>query len=176
MNVLAGGIFEQLPGDALDNLRRNNTVAGDPAYAPPELLYGYLDPDWNRRRFGCDAYLMGSMVVFFCTLICITPLLRAALHHAHTWAKWAGTYDAVLPYVRDAFGRAVEAFKGQARPEARDTVVRIVRELCEPDPKLRGHPLNRAGRGNQYSLERYVAEFDLLARRAELGILASNRP
>lgn len=31
--------------------------AGGPAYAPPELFYGYLDPEWSTRRLGCDAYL-----------------------------------------------------------------------------------------------------------------------
>ena len=45
------------------------------------------------------------------------------------------------------------------------SIVTIVEELCEPDPRLRGHPLNRFGKGNQYSLERYIAKFDLLARR-----------
>jgi len=32
-------------------------IAGDVSYAPPERLYGYQDPDWSRRRLGCDAYL-----------------------------------------------------------------------------------------------------------------------
>ena len=41
--------------------------AGDKSYAPPELLYGYAHPDWDLRRYGCDAYLLGSMVVFLFT-------------------------------------------------------------------------------------------------------------
>src|SRR5262249_27237780 len=40
-------------------------IAGDPEYAPPELCYHHVVPDWNQRRLGCDAYLLGSMVVFF---------------------------------------------------------------------------------------------------------------
>ena len=47
--------------------RDDRAFAGDPAYAPPELLYGHRDPDWTTRRFGCDAYLLGSMVVFMFT-------------------------------------------------------------------------------------------------------------
>lgn len=39
--------------------------AGDRTYAPPELLYGFGSRDWNERRFGCDAYHLGSMVIFF---------------------------------------------------------------------------------------------------------------
>ncbi len=38
------------------------TIAGDATYAPPELLYGYLLPDWSARRLGCDLYLLGSMI------------------------------------------------------------------------------------------------------------------
>lgn len=145
-------------------------IAGDSSYAPPELLYGRVDPDWNRRRFGCDAYLMGSMVVFFVMGVGMTPLLRLELHDTHAWDRWRGTYDEVLPYVRDAFDRAVRRFAAYTDQMVRRELESIVRELCEPDPSLRGHPRNRASRGNQYSLERYVAAFDLLARRVMLRV------
>jgi serine/threonine protein kinase len=145
-------------------------IAGDAAYAPPELLYGQIEPDWNRRRFGCDAYLMGSMVVFFMLGVGTTPLLRSELQDAHSWENWTGTYAEALPYVRDAFDRVVLIFSTYADSRVRNDLVRIVRELCEPDPALRGHPRTRASRGNQYSLERYVAAFDLLARRVSLGL------
>ena len=42
-------------------------VAGDPSYAPPELLYGFVSPEWSVRRLGCDSYLLGSMLVWFFT-------------------------------------------------------------------------------------------------------------
>jgi eukaryotic-like serine/threonine-protein kinase len=148
-------------------------VAGDTTYAPPELLYGRVDPEWNRRRFGCDAYLMGSMVVFFMMGVGMTPLLRTELRDAHAWGYWTGTYEEVLPYVRDAFDRAMRRFADATDPAIRQKLETIVRELCEPDPTLRGHPRNRATRGNQYSLERYVAAFDLLALRVMLGAKAT---
>jgi serine/threonine protein kinase len=125
-------------------------IPGDPTYAPPELLYGYTDPDWNRRRFGCDAYLMGSLVVFFFTGAGATPLLRVALRDAHSWENWAGTYEEVLPYVRDAFGHVIDAFSDSVDESVRIDLLTAVRELCEPNPALRGHPRNRAGKGNQY--------------------------
>jgi serine/threonine protein kinase len=146
-------------------------IPGDPAYAPPELLYGHVDPDWKRRHFGCDAYLLGSMVVFFFTGVGTTTLLRKELHPSHAWGRWSGGFRAALPYVRDAFGRAVELVRVQIPEEVRADMLAIVRELCEPDPDLRGHPLNQFGRGDQYSLERYISRFNLLARRAELGLL-----
>ena len=146
-------------------------IAGDPAYAPPELLYRYVDPDWNRRRLGCDAYLLGSMVVFFFTGVGMTALLRKELHPSHAWDRWAGDFDSVLPYVRDAFERATALVRQQVPDELKDEIILTIRELCEPDVRLRGHPRSRAQRGNQFSLERYVSRFDLLARRAELGLL-----
>lgn len=45
--------------------------AGDPAYAPPELLYGEISQDWHTRRIGCDLYLLGSLIVFFLLKRCV---------------------------------------------------------------------------------------------------------
>lgn len=147
------------------------TVAGDYAYAPPELLYGYADPDWPPRRLGCDTYLMGSMVVFFTVGVGMTTLIRSELREAQSWGVWTGTYAEVLPYLRDAFERAVRIFEAAVDPKVKRELTTAVRELCDPDPRHRGHPLNRTSRGNQYSLERYVSLFNLLARKAELGVL-----
>ena len=153
------------------------TIQGDPAYAPPELLYGQVDPDWNRRRYGCDAYLLGSMITFFFTGVGMTAFLRRELHSSHAWRTptsvmgWSGDYAGVLPYVRDAFGRAVTYVSNLVPDQLRDEVTLAVRQLCEPDVTLRGHPLTRVARGNPYSLERYISLFNMLARRAELGLL-----
>jgi serine/threonine protein kinase len=146
-------------------------IAGDPAYAPPELLYGEVDSDWNRRRLGCDAYLLGSMATFFFTGQGMTALLARELDPTHKWDAWAGTYRDVLPHVRDAFGRVVNGIKADLHADDRDEIVSIVRQLCEPDPRLRGHPKDRRFPTGQYSVHRYVARFDLLARRAEGGFL-----
>jgi eukaryotic-like serine/threonine-protein kinase len=42
-------------------------IAGDWNYAPPELAYGEVSPDWKVRRLGCDLYLLGNLIVFFFT-------------------------------------------------------------------------------------------------------------
>lgn len=145
--------------------------AGDPSYTPPELLYGYLDSDWNRRRFGCDAYLLGSLVVFFFTRASMTALILDYLDPPYRPESWPESFNDVLPYVRDACGRAIEAFSNEVPSDLREEITIIVRQLCEPDPRLRGHPLNRFGRQNQYSLERYVSRFNLLASKTEYGLL-----
>ena len=145
--------------------------AGDRTYAPPELLYGHHDNEWNRRRQACDLYLLGSMVTFFFAGVGTTALtLRYLPMHYHP-SQWTGNYGEVIAEVRNSFGLAIQELQAAIRHERLEKeVLEVVRQLCDPDPALRGHPLNRVGIGNQYSLERYVSRFNLLARRAEIGI------
>ncbi len=51
--------------------------------------------------------------------------------------------------------------------EIRLQIMTMIRQLCDPDPELRGHPRNRAV---PYELQRYVTELDVLARKAELKL------
>ena len=102
------------------------TVAGDPRYAPPELAYGFEDPDWSRRRLGCDLYHLGSMIVFFATGVGTTELLSVEIDPSLWPAKWGGTYDAVLPYVRDAFGRVLLRYRAGAPSAFREPLGTMV--------------------------------------------------
>jgi eukaryotic-like serine/threonine-protein kinase len=151
--------------------RDAHKCAWDPVYAPPELLYGYGDPEWTTRRLGCDAYLLGSMIMFLFGGVVPTALLRQELAAEHRWGKWSGTYTEALPYVRDAFGRVVQTFVSAVNDEKlRAELELLVRYLCEPDPALRGHPLNRRGLTSRLSLERFVSKLNMLAFRAELAL------
>ena len=145
-------------------------VAGDPAYAPPELLYHYVDPDWNRRRFGCDAYLLGSMILFLFTGAGATAQLLDQLDPSFHWSTYSGTYDEVLPYLRDAYGRALETAAEALPSEYRSPLLEMLTQLCDPDPRLRGHPQARGAQSSQYSLERYISLLNLLATRAEIEL------
>ena len=148
----------------------NDPVPGDRGYAPPELLYGYPDQDWKRKRFGCDMYLLGSMAVFFFQGVGMTPLLRKELPEPYCWDKWGGTFDEVLPYLRDAFQRVVENYRKSLPEPLRKDLPEVVQQLCEPDPRLRGHKLAIQA-GNQFSLERYISKFNILASYAEQGYI-----
>lgn len=149
----------------------NFRIAGDPSYAPLELLYGYVDPEWNRRRLGCDMYLLGSMVVFFFTGLSITSLIISEMLLEHRPKSWSGSFEDVLPYLRDAFGRVIDDFSNKIENvEIRTDLTNTVRELCEIDPRRRGHPKNLKSASTQHSLERYVTRFDVLARKAEMSI------
>jgi eukaryotic-like serine/threonine-protein kinase len=150
-------------------------IAGDPVYAPPELLYGHFVPDWNTRRLGCDLFMLGSMLTFFFLGQGTTPMLMSKVPAQYLprarGGQWAGTYMEALPVIRRAFSAVLEELNLASPVEFRAEVVKSVCELCEPDPLLRGHPLNR--NQNQFDLSRYVSMFDLLSRRAAIS---SRRP
>lgn len=148
----------------------NFQVAGDPGYAPPEQLYGYLDPNWNRRRIGCDIYLFGSLVVFFFTKVSMTCYLTSYLAEEQRPTKWTGTYQEVMPFLRRAFVQAIQHVSPQIPEMIRKDIIEVVQELCDPDPERRGHPKNLGSPMGALSLERYVSKFNLLAQRAEMEV------
>ena len=152
-----------VPHDALD-------FAGDPTYAPPELLYEHIDPDWRVRRLACDLYLLGSLVVFFYTGFSTTQLLLALLPRKYHFEEWGDGYPAVLPYIQQVFAQLLRVLQQKAPPMLADDIVGSVRELCNPAPERRGRLENISSSESRYSLSRYVTKFDLMATRAELSL------
>lgn len=153
------------PHDGID-------IAGQPDYAPPELVYHSASSVWDCRRFGCDLYLLGSMISFFFAGNGISHLMLSHLPDAFKPQVFHGPYHDVLPHLRVAFDTAVQEIALEIPEEHRTPLVDALRQLCDPDPLLRGHPKSRAI-GNAYSLERFVALFDLLAHRAAVGVKTS---
>ena len=149
-------------------------VAGDRTYAPLELLYREIDTDWTRRRYGCDAYLLGGLVVSFFANVSITAWVQSAMDESLRWYNWGDTYRSALPFVRNAYDERISELSTILRaisPKLEGELLPIITQLCEPDPLLRGDPKNRTSVVSQLSLTRYVSYFDRIARRAELGLL-----
>ena len=142
-------------------------IAGDRTYAPPELLYGEISSDWRVRRLACDLYHIGSMAVFFFTKVGMTAMWHKNLDRSFWPGSWNGSYRSVLPYVRNAHDFCFSEFERHVPRKIRSRLGEAIRQLCEPDPLLRGHPIDIGSQGNSYSLERYVSRFDHLARVAE---------
>jgi eukaryotic-like serine/threonine-protein kinase len=143
-------------------------IAGDKTYAPPELLYSYVHPDFIARRVGCDLYLLGNLAAFLFSGVNMTAGLLSRLDQQFHPTKWGGTYEQVLPYVQKAFELTVQAVAPQVDDLVREEIVTIIRELCEPDLSRRGHPRG-IGKFDQYSLERYKSRFDLLAKQKAIA-------
>lgn len=149
----------------------NAIPQGDPAHAPPESLYGYAPTEWVDRCKGCDSYLYGSLIGFLFTKVSMTSAILTQLPQSFFPGTWGGSYEDVLPYLRDAYDRALVLLSAPIPEPVREAVSEIIRQLCDPDFQLRGHPRNRLGAQNPFGLERYVTRLDLLMRRARLGLL-----
>lgn len=151
------------PHDVLD-------VAGDHSYAPPELLYRYLDPDESDRRFGADFYLVGSMIVFLFAGLRASQILISALSPVHHPRVWRGTYDDVLPYLKHAFADNLVMISAQfSDPALRTELVDVLKQMCDPDIRTRGDKAHRAKHGSRFGLQRFVSVFDRLRTAALLG-------
>jgi serine/threonine protein kinase len=140
-------------------------IAGDGHYAPIEALFGFTSDDHRIRRFGCDMYHLGSLIVFLFGRTHINALLVDSLGKDHRPAFWGGGYREVLPFVQAAFENCLNEFSATVPDVLRQDLRQAVCELCNPDPERRGHPRNRHNR--QFSFERYISLFDTLAKRAQ---------
>ena len=143
-------------------------VAGDRSYAPPELLYGHLIHDWRHRRLGSDLYLLGSLFVVLLMGMPMTHILMTRLLEEHHHSKWRGSYAEVLPYINSAFAGVLRDIRCQITSSRTDRFVRIIRELCDPNPATRGSPKAYAQGTDPYALDRYIAMLDLLYRTSEI--------
>ena len=149
-------------------------IAGDPAYAPPEQLYSKTAPAGTEQRKAADVYALGSLLFFHFCSTSATQGLFAALKLLN--APLSGDFQQDLPLLRQGFETALAQLSDQANsicPGLADAIIGIAREMCDPDPEQRGDPIARTpGRiGSHYSVERYVSKFNLLAKKAEFGLL-----
>jgi serine/threonine protein kinase len=153
---------------------------GDPGYAPIEKLYSYETPNWDKRRLSADLYMFGGLICFIFCQIPINALLSRRLDRQFYPDVWGGTYEEVLPYLKEAFSNVVAEIKSyldQHYAEYSDDLTSAIIQLCEPDVNYRGHHKDRTEKeGQRYSVERYSNIFDRLAKKAEYKITKTKCP
>lgn len=151
--------------------------AGDRRFAAPEQLYpqeqGRVKLEKAERYRAGDLYALGSLAHYLLSGRSVTPEVIQRLRPEHKPRSAAGgfgdSFERVLPYWRAAFENVMEQLPDSLM-EPKETfldqtlveLIQIVRELCEPDPMLRGHPRNRAPGQDTYALERYISRLDKL--------------
>jgi serine/threonine protein kinase len=156
----------------MDSPYNKQQYTGDWNYAPPEIMYGYYESDWNKRVFATDCYLLGSMIVFYFAGISMSALLLKYLPNNLHFTIWNGTFDEIKPYLVEAFSNAITEFKDCIEDEYfKNEISQIVEQLCFPFPEQRGHPKNIANKlYSNFNLERFITKLDVLTKRAELKI------
>jgi len=143
----------------------------DPSYVTPEFLYGQIETDWIYKSQAVDAYSLGSLIFFLFTQSSFNSVLFFFLDESHKPKKWGGTYEEVMPYIIDAYDKTVYFLTAYIEePELKSELENTLRQLCHPDPKKRGHPKNIGSSDSSLSVERYISQFDKLARLAEIKL------
>lgn len=145
-------------------------VAGDPKYAAPELIFGEISSDWAVRRLAPDLYLLGSLILFFFAGSSTTHALLHKLPDVQRVNFGREPYSQALPFLREAFDEVALELESRLDGDRRNRLVTIFRELCDPDPTVRGHFAGRYG--NRYSMQRFISKFDVLSREADSGLIS----
>jgi len=156
----------------IDSQYNKKEYSGDWNYAPPEMMYGYWEQEWNRRVFATDCYLLGSMIVFYFAGISMSALLLKNLQENLRWEKWRGASNEIKPYLLEAFSNAIIEFKESVDDEYfKNELSLLIAHLCYPFPKQRGHPKNVSNKNSSnFNLERFITKLDVLTKKAELKI------
>ncbi|HZC23617.1 MAG TPA: hypothetical protein VE866_09785 [Candidatus Binatia bacterium] len=147
--------------------------AGDKRYAPLELLYEQPASGFDRRRLGADAYLLGSLIAQVFSGVTITQAVLAKLPETHQPKRWGDGYPQLLPRLREAFDAVVLELRASwpypsEDPKIAEQLDLAIRQLCDPDPSLRGHP-GAAASVNPLDMQRYISVLDMLVHRASLA-------
>ena len=149
-------------------------IAGDKGYAPPELLYGFVSPEWATRRLACDLYHLGSLGFFLFTGVHAVAAMLGELpasHQPHHFSNeaWDGPFEGVIPLLEEALARNLRDIKKQlvimTTEEVSDALVAVLGWLCAPDPAKRGHPRDRNTMA-PHNVQRFVSTFNMLATKA----------
>lgn len=144
------------------------SFAGDLSYAPFELLYGYEEKDWKTRRFSCDMFMFGNLIMTYFNGISLTNVVINNLPKEFKPNYWHDTYEKILPLIEEKFSECLDLFNTNIDSKLRDEMIKLISQFCCPDPKHRGDLKNSGSQ--QYSMVRYISKLDLLARKYEFGL------
>jgi serine/threonine protein kinase len=146
---------------------------GDKTYAPFELRYNFNQNENFQLRYASDLFNLGSLVFFYFLHVNLRGVIITYIYN-HDLEKNFGFEDfySDLPFYQEGFTYALDILHKEIQrysPKLNNEIIPLVKWLCEIDPKMRGHIENRRANINQYSLERFISAFDLLAKKAEYG-------
>lgn len=141
--------------------------AGDLTYSPFEQLYGYIDSDWKTRRYSCDMFMFGNLIMTYFNNVSITTAVLNKLPPLCLPQSWPDSYEAILPQIDNKFSECLEEFNHNIDKDLRDNLINMIKQLCNPNLMLRGDMKNKKIGAQQYSLTRFISKLDLLARKYE---------
>lgn len=144
-------------------------IAGAHNYAPFEQRYSYLREDWLERRLSTDVFHLGCLVVFSFTNMCFPEYVLAKLAEPYRPGTWGDSYELVVEHIQAATVAALAELSSELPERFRAELIDIVRDLCHPDPTMRGRTsMESRTKNGPLWLERYVSRFDILEKKARI--------
>ena len=140
--------------------------SGDRNYAPVDLYFSDISINGIERKFLTDIYLFGGLIFFYFTGVNASQALWAQLTKDQRALIGQTSFKQVLPYLQFAFKGALDKLKEEViriAPDYADDLMELARQMCEPDPEVRGDPKWRATVVPNYDLQRVISKLNVLA-------------
>lgn len=143
--------------------------AGDRNYMAPEQKYGYHTNNDFSDRFAADMFCFGSLFFFYFFNMSLSSLFETYfMMHGVVLTNdfnndlpfWIRIFDMILYQTN-------EKLKDYMKEESANMIIRMIKELCYPDPHYRGHHKNVKQGFSQYDFQRFISELDILANKAK---------
>jgi len=144
--------------------------AGDISYSPWEQLYGWIDSDWEVRRYSCDMYMFGNLIYTYFNGLSINTSMLTRIKKEYRPkllnGSYSGTYWDILPLLVHIFDRTLLEFNSDISDPLRSELISLVKQLSHPDYLNQRGDLKRNG-AQRFSMERFITKLDLMASQYE---------
>lgn len=145
--------------------------AGQLSYAPYELLYEKATNSnfaWQRRRYGCDVFLLGNLIFTSFVGGSLTALILHDVADELKPGRFTGPYREIMPDLLAAHALIIDPFIAEVAPKSiASKLASLVSSLCHPDPLQRGLGNCNSLGERAYEMHRAVSMLDYLALKAK---------
>lgn len=147
----------------------NLLCPGDRNYIAPEQNYGFHAYNDFKDKFAADMFSFGSLFYFYLYNIPLASLFQQEFQKTsfmltdsfeNDLLYWERAFDDILATTMNDLSKFLKS-------ESCLRIIDMIKSLCAPDPRKRGHKKNKENQLPQYSLERFISELDILAKKAK---------
>ena len=160
--------------DASHPFLYDDGIPGDQNYSAIEQFYNFRAHGDITDRFAADLYTFGSLFFFYFGNLSFSTILIKKLQDKKILSG-TNSFETDLPGLIRIYEEIMIDFNtvllNYVTSDVAEQITNLVKSLCHPDPRQRGHRKNIAQGFSQYSLERYITEINILAEKAELKLI-----
>lgn len=148
-------------------------IAGDSHYIAPEQNYINYPNSTFEPKIASDIYAFGSLFFFYLFQLPLSSIFANHFKEKGIYFSpnfeddldvWIKTFDDILIETESIL-------LTKMKKENVSLIIQMIHQLCYPDPKQRGHIKNVTKGIQQYSLERFIPQLDILSKKAKYNVL-----